>query len=84
MAYDQHVTSTKAGTVAGYNWVETNVNKFIDQEVVQSEKIILGIPLYTRIWTLTDEEVKEESKKVDVKDVECVIEGKGTKEWDET
>lgn len=51
MAYDQYGTSSnKAGTTAGYNWVETNVKKFLGQEDVNPEKIILGIPLYMRLW----------------------------------
>lgn len=84
MAYDQYGNGTKAGTTAGYNWVETNINKFIDQEVVKSEKIILGIPLYTRIWTITDDETKDSSKTVDIKDVDRVIKGKGEKQWNDT
>lgn len=84
MAYDQYGNGTKAGTTAGYNWVETNINKFLDQEVVKSEKIILGIPLYTRIWTITEDETKDSSKTVDMKDVDTVIRGKGEKQWNDT
>ena len=84
MAYDQYGNGTKAGTTAGYNWVETNINKFLDQEVVKSEKIILGIPLYTRIWTITEDETKYSSKTVDMKDVDTVIRGKGEKQWNDT
>ena len=51
MAYDQHGESAvESGTDAGYNWVEANINKFLGQEGVEAEKIILGIPFYTRIW----------------------------------
>lgn len=53
MAYDQHgSSSTKAGTTAGFNWVETNLKKIIENDVVDSEKIILGMPFYTRQWTI--------------------------------
>lgn len=53
MAYDQYGnSSTKPGTTAGYNWVETNVKKFIENEDVEPSKIILGMPLYTRQWTI--------------------------------
>lgn len=53
MAYDQYGnSSTKPGTTAGYNWVETNVKKFIDNEDVEPSKIILGMPMYTRQWTI--------------------------------
>lgn len=51
MAYDQYGTgSSKAGTTAGYNWVEANIKKFLGQEDVPPEKIVLGIPLYMRTW----------------------------------
>ncbi len=51
MAYDQYGTgSSKAGTTAGYNWIEANIKKFLGQEDVPPEKIILGIPLYMRTW----------------------------------
>ncbi len=51
MAYDQHGTSSsKTGTVAGYDWIEANIKKFVGQEAVPKEKIILGMPFYTRLW----------------------------------
>jgi glycoside hydrolase family 18 len=51
MAYDQYGTgSSKAGTTAGYNWVEANIKKFLGQEDVPPEKLVLGIPLYMRTW----------------------------------
>ncbi len=83
MAYDQYGnSSTKAGTTAGYNWVETNLKKFIQTYEVESEKIILGIPFYTRIWTeTTDGSVS--SKVVNMKDVESNIPEGVEKTWDE-
>lgn len=55
MGYDQNgVSSTKAGTVAGADWVELNIKKFLGQEGVESNKLILGIPFYTRLWQETD------------------------------
>ena len=46
MAYDQNgSTSAIEGTTAGCDWVEANVQKFLGQEGVEADKLILGIPL---------------------------------------
>ena len=82
MAYDQYGNgSKKAGTTAGYNWVETNLKKFIDREQISSNKIILGIPLYTRIWTESNGDVT--SKTVNMKNINSVLPADVTKEWNE-
>lgn len=82
MAYDQY-SSSKVGTTAGYNWVENNIEKFVGTQCeVESEKIILGIPFYTKIWTETaDGEVN--SKTVSMKDIESVLPDNVTKTWDD-
>lgn len=82
MAYDQYGTGgNKEGTTAGYNWVENNVKKFIGQEAVAKEKIILGIPLYTRLWK--EDNGKITSKVVNVKDVDNTLPNDVQKKWDE-
>ena len=49
MAYDEHWGSSKiAGSVASFPWVEANLQKLL--EVIPNDKLILGIPLYTRLW----------------------------------
>jgi len=56
MAYDQYGnSSTDAGTTAGFNWVETNLKKIIEYDEVDTEKIILGMPFYTRQWTIASD-----------------------------
>ena len=55
MGYDQNgVSATKAGTVAGADWVELNIKKFLGQEGVSKDKLILAMPFYTRLWKETD------------------------------
>ena len=82
MAYDQHgPSSKKAGTVAGYNWVETNIKKFLGQEDVDAEKLILGIPLYTRLWKETNGEV--ESDVVNMKDIQSEVPEGLVANWDD-
>lgn len=56
MAYDQYGSSdTKAGTTAGFNWIETSLKKIIEYDEVETEKIILGLPFYTREWTVAQD-----------------------------
>lgn len=82
MAYDQYgVSATKAGTTAGHNWVEANVKKFLGQEEVKAEKIILGIPFYTRAWKEINGNVI--SSVVNIGNVNNLIPSNATKTWDE-
>ena len=82
MAYDQYGTgSKKAGTTAGYNWVENNLKKFIDREEIDSNKIILGIPFYTRLWTEYNGAVT--SKTVNMNSIDTVLPSNITKEWND-
>ena len=62
MAYDQFGSYSKTpGSTATYNWVEKNIKKFINQEEVDANKIILGVPFYTRLWKIKDNEVVNNS-----------------------
>ena len=83
MAYDQYGTnSNKAGTTAGYNWVEANVKKFLGQEDVDPEKIILGIPLYMRLWE-EEEDGTAKPEVVNMKDMFDVLPENQVATWDE-
>ena len=56
MAYDQYGASSNiAGSTAAYDWVKVNLDKFIKNEEVDKEKLILAVPLYTRLWTTDGE-----------------------------
>jgi spore germination protein YaaH len=49
MAYDEHWgTSPKAGSVASLPWVEQNLENLL--QVVPNDKLVLGVPLYARLW----------------------------------
>ncbi len=49
MAYDQYPRNSKvAGPVSSISWTENNLKKILN--IVPSNKIILGIPFYTRLW----------------------------------
>ena len=84
MAYDQNgVSSTTPGTTAGYNWVSLSLNKFLQTEVIDSDKIILAVPFYTRVWT-TDQDGKIIGRStVDMKDIDSIIPAGVEKTWDD-
>ena len=83
MAYDQYGTSSnEAGTTAGYNWVEANIKKFLGQEDVDPEKIILGIPLYMRLWE-EEEDGTAKPEVVNMKDMFDVLPENQVATWDE-
>lgn len=49
MGYDQYPAgSTVAGPVSAIPWVESGIQDLLEE--VPSDKIILGVPLYTRMW----------------------------------
>ena len=84
MAYDQYgISSTNPGTTAGADWVELNINKFLGQEAVKKEKIILGMPLYTRLWK-TDSKGKSTSSIINLNQVITKLPSDVVKTWDET
>lgn len=60
MAYDQHWSSSPtAGSVAEYKWVESNLNVLFRS--IPTDKFILGVPLYTRVWFDDGETVTSQS-----------------------
>ena len=53
MAYDEHWGSSPvAGSVASLPWVEKNLQTLL--EVVPNDRLILGVPLYARLWAEKD------------------------------
>ena len=83
MAYDQHNnSSSEAGTVAGCDWVEANIKKFLGQEGVKPEKIILAMPFYTRVWNVTNGGLS--SSAVDMKSQATLIPVDAKITWDDS
>lgn len=59
MAYDEHWgASSGAGSVASFPWVEQNLTRLLTE--VPNERLILGVPLYARLWK---EQLKEDGTK---------------------
>lgn len=51
MAYDEHwQASPSAGSVSSLPWMESGLQKVLEK--VPAEKILLGIPFYTRLWEI--------------------------------
>ncbi len=60
MTYDQHwASSPNAGSTAELGWVEENLQKTLNE--VPADKLLLGVPLYTRLWSLSEEDGKVSS-----------------------
>lgn len=62
MAYDEHIDgSYEAGSVASYGYVEQGIKDALTK--VPAEKLVVGVPFYTRLWyetPKTEAELAEE------------------------
>lgn len=82
MAYDQY-GSGKEGTTAGCDWVEVSLKKFVGtQEEIDSKKVILAVPFYTRIWYTTSSG-KRTPDTVGIKRLQEIIPSNAKKTWDD-
>ncbi len=87
MTYDEHwASSPEAGSVASLPWVRKGLERILEQ--VPAEKLLLGIPFYTRLWQetpLEDGAVKVVSKAYSMDQVRSILAEKGAVPvWDET
>ena len=76
MAYDEHwAASPKAGSVASLPWSQAAINKIIKEDEIPADKLIMGVPLYTRVWTETQKEgeTKVSSKAIGMKKAQEII-----------
>jgi spore germination protein YaaH len=85
MAYDQHWTGSPiSGSVSQLKWVEDHVKKVLLE--VPKEKLLLGMPFYTRIWKEeydTSNKLVVTSKAVSMEYAEQQIaENRAAKIWD--
>ncbi|WPP40732.1 glycosyl hydrolase family 18 protein [Paenibacillus hunanensis] len=80
MAYDEHwASSPQAGSVASLPWVENAVQRVLQEDEVPADKLILGVPLYTRVWTeqQTNGKTKVSSRALGMQRVANLIKEKG-------
>lgn len=85
MAYDQHWGSSPvSGSVAQLSWVEHGIVRVLEE--VPNEKLVLGLPFYTRLWKeeVIDGERKVSSKAITMEKANSIIkEKKPLIIWDE-
>jgi len=86
MTYDQHWGgSSVSGSVAQFSWVEQNLKQVLRE--VPKEKLLLGVPFYTRLWKEEYEAGSSKpvvtSKAISMEEAERTIaENKASKTWD--
>lgn len=79
MGYDEHYAGGDAGSVASIGYVENGVKDTLLE--VPKEKVVLAIPLYTRVWT-EDESGKTTSSSIGIaKAKDWVTENKVELSW---
>lgn len=86
MTYDQYwASSPVAGSAAELDWVEKGLKATLKE--VSPEKLLLGIPLYTRLWTEEeiDGEIKVSSIALTIADARQTVEDNNAQiVWDPT
>ncbi len=88
MSYDQHwSTSPVAGSVAQVTWVERILKRVLENEKVPREKLLLGLPFYTRVWKLETDANNKSKLTSQALSMEAarktIIENNAVTKWDE-
>ena len=79
MAYDQYSGgSPEAGPTAGYDWVERGIKNTLEE--VPAHKIILGMPLYMRLWHYDKDKKRFFAKTLTMEGAESIIKEKSSDE----
>lgn len=76
MTYDEHwAASPKAGSVSSMPWVEESLRRIIEEDKVPPSKLVMGVPLFTRVWSeKTDSgKTKVSSKSVGMQSIRDII-----------
>ncbi|MEC0235408.1 glycosyl hydrolase family 18 protein [Paenibacillus kribbensis] len=77
MAYDEHwAASPEAGSVASLPWTKASIKRILQEDEVPPQKVVLGIPLYTRVWSETPEKgkIKVSSKSLGMDSAAAIVE----------
>lgn len=81
MTYDEHPAASEvAGSVASLPWVESGLKGLLEE--VPADKLLLGIPFYTRVWTETENGLRSDT--LAMNDTSAFLKKHGIKsKWDE-
>ena len=85
MGYDQRGSwSEQPGSIAEVSWVEENLSSLINDSKIEPDHIILGVPFYTRLWTIKEGEAKPTTAVYTMSDCEDFIKDNSLQTvWDE-
>lgn len=85
MGYDQKGSwSNEAGSISSVKIVEEQLNSLINDSKIESNKIILGVPFYTRLWTQKNASEKPATKIYSMQDCQdFIVDNNVTPVWDE-
>lgn len=85
MGYDQKgAWSNETGSIASVKVVEEQINSMINDSKIDSNKIILGVPFYTRLWIEKNATEKPTSNVYSIQEsLNYVKENNITTVWDE-
>ena len=79
MAYDQYSGgSPEAGPTAGYDWVERGIKNTLEE--VPPHKVVLGMPLYMRLWHYDNDNKRFYAKTLSMPGSESLIAEKSSDE----
>ncbi|MBR2704059.1 MAG: hypothetical protein IKE91_01150 [Clostridia bacterium] len=82
MAYDQtSKNGSRVGSNASIEWVENNINKFIKNNEVDSRKIIVAIPFFSRMWKVNSDGTSAGSFDINMNKQDKYLAKATKKEW---
>ncbi|WP_068785002.1 S-layer homology domain-containing protein [Paenibacillus phocaensis] len=83
MAYDEHWSGASAGSVASLGWVQKHLDKLLAK--VPADQLILGMPLYTRDWSISGSGATVSSEDLSLPEQNTrVNQYGGTPKWNDT
>ncbi|MCD8329180.1 MAG: glycosyl hydrolase family 18 protein, partial [Lachnospiraceae bacterium] len=78
MGYDEHYNGSEPGSTASLSFVQAGITDTLEE--VPAEKVINGVPFYTRLWTETSTELTSEALGMEAA-AEFVAEHGGEASW---